>query len=108
MAFTATYVNLSVLLSDSVFLNRVTMAIVNYAKYILGENASTPFHTARMEWAKQAVLNPQLYTPQLRYLVAVDPQFSNQSTVPIDPNSINDTQMDAVVQTAIDNSILKF
>jgi len=108
MAFTAHYVDLSTLAQSSIFGNRVTAAVANYAKYIIGEDPATAFHTSRAAWAKGAAISPSATASQILYLCALDPAYASQATVPIDPNSVNDTTLDTVVQTAINTTILKF
>jgi hypothetical protein len=111
MAFTAKYSDLATLAQSSVFLSRVTGAVANYAKFIIGEATSVQFHQLRMnKFATVAIYNPGLYAAQILWLCAIDPAFSGESSSPIDPSSanVNDTTLDTVVQTAINNTILQF
>jgi len=107
MAFTAKYSDLATLVQSSVFQSRVTGAVANYAKYLLGNAGST---LDQINWAKQAVYNPGASASQLYWQAALDPAFSSESASPIDPSAANvsDAALDTVVQTAINNSLLKF
>src|SRR5690242_5280666 len=111
MAFTAKYSDLATLALNNVFLSRVTGAVANYAKSIIGESAATQFHSLRMsKFAAVAVYSPGQFAQQILWLCAIDPAFSGQSSSPIDPSAANvsDTTLDTVVQTAINNTILQF
>lgn len=105
MAFTAKYSDLATLVNNSIFQSRVTGAVANYAKYLVGQNNTT---LLQANWARAALADPLQYAAQVYWQTAIDPAFSGQSTTPIDPNSITDAQMDTVVQTAINNSLLKY
>jgi hypothetical protein len=111
MAFTAKYIDLATLVQSNIFQSRVTGAVANYAKFIIGEATTVQFHQLRMtKFAAQAIYNPQLFAAQIYWLCAIDPAFSGQSAVPIDPSAanVNDATLDTVVQTAINNTILQF
>jgi len=111
MAFTAKYSDLATLAQSSVFLSRVTGAVSNYAKFIIGEATSVQFHQLRMnKFAAIAIFNPSQFATQILWLCAIDPAFSGSSASPIDPSAafVNDATLDSVVQTAINNTILQF
>lgn len=105
MAFTAKYADLATLVQNSVFQSRVTGAVANYAKFLVGQGSST---LMQANWARAAILSPQGAASEIYWQVAIDPAYSGQATTPIDPNSVTDANLDTVVQTAINNSLLKF
>ena len=107
MAFTAKYSDLATLVQSSIFQNRITGAVANYAKFLLGQGSTT---LTQANWARAAILNPQNAASEVYWQCAIDPAYSSQSSVPIDPSAANvsDATLDTVVQTAIVNSLLKF
>lgn len=105
MAFTAKYVDLATLVNSSVFQSRLTGAVANFAKFLVGQGTST---LMQANWARSAILSPQSAASDIYWQVAIDPAFSSQSATPLDPLSVTDANLDTVVQTAINNSLLKF
>ena len=106
MAFTAKYSDLATLALSSIFQSRVTGAVVNYAHYLIGAGGTTN----QINWARQAIYNPTHFASQIYWLCAIDPAFSSGAATPIvaDASGVSDANLDTVVQTAINNSFLKF
>lgn len=63
------YYNLA---TNPVFLQRLQVAVIHFAAYILGEAPSTPNHASRYNWAKTASMNPQAVAQAIATSVVLD------------------------------------
>lgn len=106
----ANYSTLSAIKQSTDFINRSTMAVANYAHFILGQ---TPSGTSaqwnqRLNWAKGAISNAGGIATQLAAYFVLDVTFTALANGTTDSSSITDAQFDSVVQTAINNTLLSF
>lgn len=86
--------------SDAI--DRVTIAVFFYARFILGEDPVTPLHSVRVNWAKGAFQNPGGVASGLLVAISMDGTIS--ATLPGIPT---DQQIQSATETAI-NQILNF
>jgi hypothetical protein len=99
---------LAQLAKSGAFVDRVTMAVSFFARYILDEDPATSNHTVRYEWAKRAYRNPKQEAFNLMESIALDSAFANQD--PLDFANTPDTGAGSV-QAAVEATlarILKF
>lgn len=97
----ATYAQLATLRNSSAFRDRVELAVVFYARYIISEDPATPLHNVRANWAKNAFQNPSGVSNGLLNAVALDGTIGN----------VLDAATDGQVQSATEaviNTILSF
>lgn len=100
---TPTYSELASMVNSSAFLDRCTFAVIKYARYILGNNASS---IRQLEWAKQAVQNPVGTAMTLKYAIAWDGIFINQNNLNFD--LITDATLQGAVEVTINSTVLVF
>lgn len=106
----ANYATLTAIQQSNDFINRSTMAVANYAHFILGQ---TPSGTAaqwndKLRWAMGAIQNPRGIATQLAAYFVLDATFTGLPNGTTDSTTITDAQFDTVVQTAINNTLLSF
>lgn len=104
---TLTYADQATVKNQSAFIDRCSIAVAKYAKFIIGEDPATQYHTHRALWATQAMLNPMAETQKIIYFAVLDPAVSGLTSPP-DQTQISDSTLQSVVETAINNTILKF
>lgn len=97
----ATYAQLATLRNTSAFRDRVELAVVFYARFIIGESPATPLHNTRANWAKSAFQNPSAVAGGLLNAVALD------ATIASVLDAATDAQMQSATETVI-NTILSF
>jgi hypothetical protein len=54
----ASYLEIASLRTNQDFKDRVSVAVIKYAAYIMGEPPETPIHEIRVQWARKALANP--------------------------------------------------
>ena len=67
-----TYEESSALMTDPVFRGRVKVAAVKFADSIMIESPSTVAHNARMRWASQTFMQPDMAALQLQAPTVMD------------------------------------
>lgn len=97
----ATYSDLASIRGSSTFIDRCTMAVASYAKYIVGSN-NVP--AKKYAWAQNAFMNPSGVFNQLSHEIVLDPTFTALPDGTKIADSINDAGIDGAVQTTINNS----
>jgi hypothetical protein len=93
--------------NDQAFIERVSMALLNYAYTVETEAPATTNHAARLTFANKVVLNPAQYAPNLAALIAaVDAtaQTNYASTTP--PSAANVTDAEIVADVAVGYNLL--
>lgn len=96
-----TYSQIAAWKNSSDAIDRVTVAVVTYARYILGEDPGTANHALRVNWAKGAFQNPGGAASGLLAAVATDSNI----------NSLLASATDANIQSATEfaiNTVLNF
>jgi hypothetical protein len=102
---TATYTDQANLTKVGAFIDRVTMAVEYYAKYLMGQTTGDSLSLYQKKlWAKPAVTAPLGTVNQIINAVVQDAAFQNQS--PIDHTLVTDAQLQAVVEAIINSTIL--
>ena len=59
------YAGSAALMKDQAFIDRVKVACLKFADYIMGEAQSTPAHSTRMRWAQRAFEAPDATAVQV-------------------------------------------
>lgn len=85
------------LMQDLAFRDRVKVACLKFANYILIEVVTTPGHSSRLRWAQNTVMTPDQAAVQVMPTLVMDPQ------VQADGAAITDVAL----QTATEASINK-
>lgn len=93
------YSEVMMLSSNADFLNRCSYAVQKFATYILNEDPGTQNHTARLNWANNALTNPTLQVNA--YL----PAILQNATVQTQLGAISDTDLQTVVETSCNATI---
>lgn len=104
----ADYSDLAGLVNASAFQDHVAVAVTKFAQFIIGEDPAVALHASRAAWAKTALLSPRTTGGQVAFAVALDPIFVNQAQGSVSVTNVTDAQVQTAVETAINNTILKF
>lgn len=98
----ATYSQSATWKNSSDAIDRITCAVLIYARFIIGEASSVALHSVRANWAKGAFQNPGGTASGLLSAVALDPNIT--ANLPTTPT---DAVLQAATESAI-NTILNF
>jgi hypothetical protein len=90
-----TYEETADLMKDATFRGRVSVACVNFARYITDEASSTPAHSTRYKWAQQTLAVPEAAVNQVIPTVVTD------TAVQADGAAITDANLQSAVETAV-------
>lgn len=101
----AQYVDLAAIRNSSDFVDRCTISVANYAKYIMGEATTVSNHVRRWNWAAVAIFNPGGVVSQLGNAIVLDTVFVSLANGTSTSASLTDAQIDGAVQTAINNYV---
>jgi hypothetical protein len=91
------YEQSATLMQDATFRNRVKIACLKYADYIIGEAANTPGHSTRVKWAQQTMLSPESAVNNITPTCVMDAAVQEQGGAIDDPG----------LQSATENAINK-
>ena len=83
------------LMKDGVFIGRVKVGCLTYARYITDEASSTPGHSSRLRWANNTLLNPDGAAQQAVPTVVMD------SAVQADGAAVTDQALQGAVENAV-------
>lgn len=99
-----TYEESGVLMNDFAFRSKVKVAILKYATYILNEPTGTPAHSARVRWAQNSTLNPDVAAQTVQPSAVMDPgiQEAGMKLPPETGSAATDAQIQAAVETVVD------
>lgn len=106
---TPTYTELASMVGSSPFLDRCTIAVVVYARFILGENPNVVNHKGRYSWAVNAIQNPRGVASGLLHAIAFDDVFKLQN--PLNFGTTPDSGAGSVqvaVEATINSTVLTF
>ena len=106
---TPTYTELAQLAGDGAFIDRCSIAVAVYARYILAEDPGVALHNSRAAWAKGAFQNPRSVVGSLATAIALDGVFASQN--PLNFGTTPDTGAGSVqvaVEATINATVLKF
>lgn len=83
------------LMKDQAFIDRVKVACLKYADFILNEQPSTPAHSTRIRWAQSTTESPDHAAQTITPPVVMDAQ------VQTDGAAITDAALQTTVETTI-------
>jgi hypothetical protein len=84
------------LMKDLTFRGRVSIACVNYARYITDEAATTPAHSTRYRWAQATLISPEGAVGQVIPTVVTDSAVQDAGGA-----AITDPALQNAVETAV-------
>jgi hypothetical protein len=90
-----TYEQSAGLMKDPAFVDRVKVACLKYADFILNEPASTPAHSTRIRWAQTTTTSPDNAAQTLAPPVVMDTQVQQ------DGAAITDAALQTSVETTV-------
>lgn len=90
-----TYAESAALMKDQAFIDRVKVAVLKYADFILNEASSTPAHNTRTRWAQGATANPDSTAQQVTPPTVMDPAIQSAGA------AITDTALQSAVEGVI-------
>lgn len=106
---TPTYTELVAMVNSSSFIDRCSLCVATYARYILNENPATLNHQRRYSWAVSAIQNPTGVVGGIKYAIAIDPTFTAQN--PLNFATTPDSgvgSVQAAVEATINSTLLTF
>jgi hypothetical protein len=89
------YSESATLMKDPAFVDRVKVACLKFADYILGEATTTPAHNTRVRWAQTATTSPDSVAQNITPPVVMD------SAVQQDGAAITDAVLQTTVETVV-------
>jgi hypothetical protein len=89
------YTASAALMKDQAFTDRVKVACLKYADFILNEQPSTPAHSTRIRWAQTTTESPDHAAQVLTPPVVMDAQVQQ------DGAAITDAALQTTVETTI-------
>ncbi len=95
-----TYTQSALLMKNPDFIDRVKVAVLKYANFILAEATTTSQHNARHRWALVAMAAPDSVAQTVAQPVVMDPQ------VQADGSAITDTNLQTSVEVVLNSSII--
>lgn len=81
-----TYTESAALMMDTAFRGRVKVAGLKYANYILIEPDDTVAHSARLRWANNFILNPDIGAGQIQPMTVMDAKVQQDGPAITDAN----------------------
>ena len=90
-----TYEESAALMSDVAFRDRIKVACLKYANYIVDEAANVPAHNTRIKWAQNCMTNPD------GAAINVQPTVVMTADVQTDGAAITDADLQVAVETSI-------
>jgi len=90
-----TYEQSAALMKDPAFVDRVKVACLKFADYILNEATGTAAHNTRVRWAQQTTSNPDSAAQQTTPPVVMD------TAVQEDGAEITDAELQTAVETVV-------
>ena len=92
-----TYEESATLMRDIAFQNRILVACLTFANYIIGEDPVTPAHNTRLRWAQSTFSAPQNAAAQAQPETVMDPLVQTEGAAVTDPQ----------LQSAVENAVNK-
>jgi hypothetical protein len=92
-----TYAESSVLMTDIDFRNRIKVACLKFADYIMGEPPNTPGGNSRSRWARDCFSNPDMTAVQTQSPTVMEPAVQKDGAAITDPD----------LQTAVETVVKK-
>ncbi len=92
-----TYSQSAALMKDPTFIDRVKVAALKFANYIVNEATITPQHHARLNWAHGVFAGPDSAAQNIAASAVMDPQ------VQTDGSAVSDANLQTSVETVVNN-----
>lgn len=83
------------LMTDVNFRNRVKVACLHFADYIMGEAADTPAHNTRVRWAQLTVVGPDNAAQQVTPPTVMDAKVQEAGA------DVTDADLQSAVEAAV-------
>ena len=96
-----TYEETAKLMTDAVFRGRVSVACINFARYITDEAPTTPAHSTRIKWAQQTLQVPDVAVNQVIPTVVTDAAVQDAGLDSEGTSAITDPALQSAVETAV-------
>jgi hypothetical protein len=94
-----TYEESATLMNDPAFRNRVKVACMKFAAYIMDEESNVPAHQTRIKWAQRTIANPDAVTAEVSPPTVMDGQVQG------DGSSITDEALQTSVETTVNKML---
>lgn len=94
-----TYEESAALMKDPVFVDRVKVACLKFADFILNEAPTVPGHSSRYRWAQQTTVNPD------NAAQTITPPTVMDAAVQTDGAAITDVALQTTVETVVNKLI---
>ena len=94
-----TYSESADLMQNADFRNRVMVACLKFADYIVAEPPDSPAHNTRLRWASQCMANPQMTAVQVQPITVMQDSVQEQGA------EISDADLQIAVEISV-NQIL--
>jgi hypothetical protein len=94
-----TYEQSAELMKDGIFVGRVKVGCITFARYIMDEAASVPAHSTRIKWAQSTLTAPDASAQQITPTVVMD------TAVQQDGAAVTDTALQGAVESAVNKLI---
>jgi hypothetical protein len=94
-----TYAATAALMADQAFRDRVKVACLHYAAYIIDEASSVPAHNTRYRWAQDCLRAPD------NNAVEIIPTLVMDAQVQADGGQITDPNLQTATETAINKTL---
>lgn len=92
-----TYADSAALMNDPAFRDRIKVACLTYANYIVGEPPTVAAHNTRVKWAQQTLVAPDVAAGMVAPTVVMDAAVQEQGSAIDDPG----------LQSATENAVNK-
>jgi hypothetical protein len=96
-----TYAESAALMKDAAFIDRVKVACLKYADFILNEAPNTPGHSSRYRWAQQTTSNPDSAAQMTTPPTVMDSAVQNAGLDTEGTSAITDAALQSSVETVI-------
>jgi hypothetical protein len=93
------YAQSAALMKNPAFIDRIKVACLKYANYILNEPTNTPAHSSRLRWAQTTTTSPD-YTAQ-----TITPPVVMDDAVQEEGDAISDADLQTAVETTVNKLI---
>jgi len=94
-----TYEESATLMQDGVFIGRVKVGCITFARYIMDEAPTVPAHSTRIKWAQSTLASPDASAQQITPTVVMD------GAVQADGAAVTDEALQGAVESAVNKLI---
>jgi hypothetical protein len=89
------YAGSAALMADQAFRDRIKVASLHYAQYIIGESPSVTAHNTRYRWAQNTMVAPDTTVAQITPAVVMQDSVQQQGA------AITDADLQTAVETTV-------